>query len=145
MSKRYLPIVVSALFLTACSSSDEETPEEVSTEPIEVEIMVDQDVELNDQTEIQTKVIQEGEPVEDADDVQIEIWAENEQQEDSEANQEGDEMFNEDSDMVEADHEGDGIYNISYNFEEEGTYEVQSHVTARGMHHMPTETIDVSE
>ncbi|QDI91957.1 FixH family protein [Salicibibacter cibarius] len=147
MPKRYLPIVVSFLLLAACNSTEEENPEEVSTEPIEVEILIDQEVEPNEQIEIQTKVTHEGEPVDDANDVQIEIRDEdqNENSDVTDEDHEGDEMYNENSDMIEADHEGDGIYSISYDFDQEGTYEIQSHVTARGMHNMPTESIVVTE
>ena len=45
------------------------------------------------------------------------------------------------SEMIEAEHTENGLYEIEYTFESEGIFYVQSYVTARGLHVMPTEEV----
>lgn len=78
---------------------------------------------------IEIEVTQDGEPVDDANDVDIEIrFADSDE-----------------GAFIKADHQGEGLYSIAHTFKEEGLYEVQSHVTARGMHVMPVESIEVNQ
>jgi hypothetical protein len=69
----------------------------------------------------EAKVTQGKKGVDDADEVVFEIWR-------SKA---------ENHDKFTIKHPNNGIYSLKKTFQEEGTYYIVSHVTARGMHNMP--------
>ncbi|MCK1991105.1 hypothetical protein GW626_12240 [Peribacillus muralis] len=79
--------------------------------------------EVKEPVKFRAKVTYGDEKVNDADDVSFEIWLAN----------------SDDHDKVAAKHKGNGIYEIEKTFDEEGTYYVYAHVTARDMHSMPKE------
>ncbi|QQK81704.1 CopD family protein [Salicibibacter cibi] len=105
----------------------EDTPEDLSTEPIEVEVLNDSEATVGDEWTLQVEVTQEDTPVEDADDVIFEVWHDEDEQ----------------SIMIDGEHTGNGIYEAAYQFREASTYYVQPHMTARGMHRMPVHEVDV--
>ena len=118
------------LLLSACGGSDESEAENgpPSSEPIEVAIHIDEPAVTGETALIEAHVEQDGEAVEDAGEVLFEIWSEGEQ-----------EM----GEQIEGEHSSDGEYMLEYTFEESGTHHVTDHVTARNMHSMPTEEIEV--
>ena len=72
--------------------------------------------------------MQGNEPVHDAQEVQFEVWKENQKKM---------------SEKIAAKLEKDGIYTAKKQFQEDGIYYVQAHVTARGMHVMPVKKLVV--
>lgn len=76
---------------------------------------------MNEPVKFQAKVTYGDEVVTDADDVSFEIWLAN----------------SDDHDKIAVKHKGNGIYELEKAFDEEGTYYVYAHVTARDMHNMP--------
>ncbi|MBM7634411.1 FixH family protein [Geomicrobium sediminis] len=127
MKKIVIP-TLSIILLFGCSAEEEQDElGELSSEPLEVAIFLEPEAQVDESVEVETEVTQGGEPVDDAHEVEFEIRV----------------ADTEEGIFIEAEHQGDGIYSISHSFEEDGIYEVQSHVTARGMHIMPVETIKV--
>ncbi|SDH82970.1 YtkA-like [Alteribacillus persepolensis] len=122
------------LFIGACGQTDGDTEEtndiQQSSEPIDVEIDMDEAVSPEESVEIGASVTQAGETVTDADEVLFEIWKEEQKAE---------------SEEIPAEEPANHQYVIEHAFAETGTYYVTAHVTARGMHSMPTEEIIVSE
>ena len=47
--------------------------------------------------------------------------------------------------MIEADKQDGNTYLLTHTFENDGLYHVQTHVTARGLHRMPTAQIQIGE
>ncbi|WP_234400684.1 FixH family protein [Virgibacillus senegalensis] len=127
-------LFVSFLTLTACGQSDNQGSgsdgETTEPQPIEVALQVPEQAESGDSVSLTAKVTQGGENVEDAEEVEFEVW------------QEG---TKEESELIEAEYQGDGIYGIEKSFEVEGTYVVQSHVTARQMHIMPKKSLVIGD
>ncbi|SFE79792.1 FixH family protein [Alteribacillus iranensis] len=140
-SLNFILIVMGALMiflLSACGESgdnnqaaeDSENSEDVSLEPIEVEIDMVEQADPEEEITISTAVTQSGEPVTDASEVLFEIWKDG---------------GKEDSEEILAEEPAGDIYEIRYSFPEEGVYYVTAHVTARNMHSMPTEEIIVGD
>lgn len=140
MKRYFLVSVVLMLFLAACANGDgdekEASDEESMTDdgamlPLEVEIVTDSEAfEPGQEGTIEAKVTQGDENVTDADEVEFEIW------------KQGDEDNRE---KVLAEHGGDGLYAIQYTFQDDGLYYVIAHVTARGLHNMPTKEFIVGD
>jgi hypothetical protein len=124
LKKILLIFALISLLLAACNN---QTPEKKVGENEELQ-MIDVAIQLDpekadpgQEVTIKAAVTQGDEKVEDADEVKFEVWKHGE----------------EDHEMVEGKHVGEGIYSIKKTFNEEGTYYVVAHVTARGMHNMP--------
>ncbi|SDM19996.1 FixH family protein [Sediminibacillus halophilus] len=127
--KRILFFLVIMLFgLAACGQSDNQGSGDDSADPqpLEVDLQVPEQADSGEAVSMTAKVTQGGENVGDADEVEFEVW------------QEG---AKDDSEMIEAEYQEDGVYGIEKTFETDGTYFVQSHVTARQMHIMPKKSI----
>jgi len=129
----YITIFVMTAHTALMSGADvemaEDTPEDLSVEPIEVEVLNDSEATVGDEWALQAKVTQENEPIEDADEVIFEVWHDEDEQ----------------GAMIDGVHAGNGIYEADYQFQEASTYYVQPHVTARGMHRMPVHEVDVTD
>ncbi|SEQ80294.1 YtkA-like [Piscibacillus halophilus] len=111
------------------TNNDEDHNEDISLVPVKVEILVDGEIELGEET-LQARVLHDDEPIAEADEVIFEVWETGHEDE---------------SEMVEASHTKDGIYEASYPFEKEGTYEMYAHVTANSQHVMPKHEFEVIE
>ncbi|WP_035346959.1 FixH family protein [Halalkalibacter hemicellulosilyticus] len=126
-------ILVMVGLLVACAGEEQgDIQNDGVPEVVEVDIMLPEIVP-GEEVILQTKVTQGNENVDDAEEVEFEVWKHGKKDE---------------SDMISGEHQGDGIYEISYTFVDDGVYNVTSHVTARGMHVMPTKQVivgDVSE
>lgn len=115
-----LCLAIVALALTGCGKSTEDP--DVSLEMIKAHLEPPAEIKQNEQVTFSVKVTQGEKPVEDALDVEFEIWEENETE----------------HQRVKAKHDKDGVYVIDIKLEKLGKYSIISHVTARGMHTMPT-------
>jgi outer membrane lipoprotein-sorting protein len=111
--------IVLLLFISACNNKDnsgEELPEFV-----EVELTINpENGQVNDPITFEAKVTQGDENVEDAE-VTFEIWR----------------AKDEKHEKIDVKHAEKGIYRLEKPLEQEGTYYIISHVTARDMHNMP--------
>ncbi|MCM3619898.1 FixH family protein [Sutcliffiella horikoshii] len=128
MNKLMLIVAPLLLLLVGCTSAPEE---KTSLEIVEVDIQFPESVDEAEEVAIKTFVTQGEEKVEDAQEVQIEIWNVEEGKENSV--------------LVDAEHVGDGVYEVKHSFEAKGVYRVQSHVTARDLHVMPTKQLVVGD
>ncbi len=128
MKKMMLVVVPLFLLLVGCTSAPEE---KTSLEIVKVEMQFPESVDEAEEVVVRTLVTQGEENVEDAQEVQIEIW--------------NVEKGKENSVLVDAEHVGDGVYEVKHSFEAKGVYRVQSHVTARDMHVMPTKQLVVGD
>ncbi len=121
------------IVLAGCGQTSEDHTSEKQEEapaPIDAVIELPEKGEPNEEVAITVTVSQGKKPVEDANEVKFEIWKEGKK---------------EASEKVEAKHSENGKYTIAYTFLEDGLYHVQSHVTARDMHTMPTESIQIGK
>lgn len=128
------------LILAACSSAndhghDHDHNNQMTLEPtvpVQVEVLTDPaEIKVGLEVRIMAKVTQGDELVDDAERVKFELWMEG-QNEDEHVHMDG-------------EHQGEGIYSITYTFDQPGTYYVIPHTDARGMHTMPTATLQVGE
>ncbi len=134
----FLLLVVSACQTNTDSESKEnqqqnheEHPENtLSTDPLEVEIDLPDQLPVNQETVLKARLTQGKEDVNDAQEVQFEVWKAN---------------HKEQSEMIDGELEKDGVYTAKKTFKEDGIYYVQAHATARGMHVMPVKKIVVGE
>lgn len=111
-------ITLSAMFSAGCA------PQQVEEEPqfLDVQLTISPEkAGVNEEIILEAKVTYGEEEVEDADEVKFEVWR-------SQA---------EEHEKVIVEHSENGIYRMKKSFEEEGTYYVIAHVTARSMHNMP--------
>ena len=140
MLRKVIQLSIFAMFvlLAACSSGHDHGHDHDNqmalepTVPVQVEVLTEPaDIKAGDEVRIMAKVTQGDELVDDADRVKFELWME------GQSDEEHVEMAGE--------HQGEGIYAITYTFESPGTYYVIPHTDARGMHTMPTATLQVGE
>ncbi|RTR31049.1 hypothetical protein EKG37_12155 [Robertmurraya yapensis] len=119
--------LVGIVFITGCAQKDEKSEEPLFTE---VELSVNpENGEVNEPVIIEAKVTYGEEEVTDADEVLFEIWR----------------SHDEEHEKMEIKHAENGIYRLEKSFEQEGTYYVISHVTAREMHNMPKTEFVIGE
>lgn len=126
----FAAMVLMAVALAACNDSKADPNEDVMAEPILVELSLTPDsIKAGEKVLIQAKVTQAGSPVEDANEVEFEVKMEG-----------GGVQA-----KVPVKHDQDGVYQMERTFDEAGTYQIISHVTARGMHSMPLKELTVTE
>jgi hypothetical protein len=130
--KRLLSIgtVLVALALSACGADEEpksKTADEVP-EAIEVELTVPETATVGQEVTFTAAVTQGNEKVENADEVEFEIKN----------------VTSGEEKTLEASLNKEKQYTANYTFENNGQYDVTSHVTARDMHTMPTKQITVT-
>ncbi|WP_227935691.1 FixH family protein [Alkalihalobacillus deserti] len=126
----YLPLLVT-LLLTACGQEEQVGAGNMDKlTPIDVELSVPETAEIGESVIFSSAVTQGEDLVDDANEVGFEIWLEGEREQ---------------SDLIVADRQDGHVYFIEYAFAESGIYHVQTHVTARGLHRMPTAQIQVGD
>lgn len=115
--------------LSGCQKEGNQFTETELPEPIKVKLVVPEGeaVTVSDFVQLEAIVTQQDEYIDDADDVKFEISLE------------GTNGLE-----VETTYEGDGKYVAVYQFPVEGVYKITSHVTARGMHSMPSKQVKVT-
>ncbi|MCZ2259591.1 FixH family protein [Sporosarcina sp. G11-34] len=116
--------------MVACSKEDDITTEVAPPEPLKVELTVTESVDVGETVNMEALVTQGDEKVEDASEVVYEIWEEGKQDE---------------SEMIDSVNEKQGIYSAESTFDHDGTFHIQVHVTARGLHTMPKATVIVGD
>ncbi len=118
----YVFLSIFAVFaLTACSSQKQQ-PKDSVPKMLEVNLTVSPAKgEVNQQVTFKAEVTQGSEKVNDADEVTFEIWRS------KDPNHE----------KITIKNPKNGVYSLKKTFQQEGTYYIISHVTARGMHNMP--------
>jgi hypothetical protein len=116
-------MVLSVFIISACNNKEQqEQADDKLPEFVEVNLSVTPEPgKANEPIVFEAKVTQGEENVEDADEVKFEIWR----------------AKDEKHEKIEVEHSEDGIYRLEKAFEQEGTYYIISHVTARDMHNMP--------
>ncbi|MEC1521338.1 FixH family protein [Neobacillus niacini] len=116
----FMLIIVSVLSISACNNKDKKADE--LPEFVEVELTINPEKgNVNEPIVFEAKVTQGDENVEDADEVTFEIWR----------------AHDEKHEKIKVEHTENGIYRLEKSFQQEGTYYIISHVTARDMHNMP--------
>ncbi|MGG0716874.1 FixH family protein [Robertmurraya massiliosenegalensis] len=121
---RLLAMFIFVIMLTACSKKESELPY------VEVDLSVTpEQADVGEMVTIEAKVTYGDEVVTDADEVSFEIWR----------------AHDEEHEKIEIEHAGEGNYRLEKTFEQEGTYYVISHVTARDMHNMPKREFVIGE
>ncbi|MGX6444089.1 FixH family protein [Neobacillus sp. K501] len=111
--------ILTLLVLTACNKNQ---PSNEVPEMLDVKLTVNPEKgEINQPIIFEAKVTQGNENVEDAKSIKFEIWR----------------AHAEEHEKIDVKHAEDGIYRLEKTFQEEGTYYIISHVTARDMHNMP--------
>ncbi|MYL30284.1 hypothetical protein GLW03_10665 [Halobacillus halophilus] len=122
--------LILTIFLTACADSENSGSEDQAAPIPEVEVLLDQQpYPINEPVDIRAEVTQNDEPVPDASYVKFEIWNTEEGQDTSETK--------------EAEHTEAGIYELSYTFEQEGSYQVIAHTQVGDLHTMPQKEVKV--
>jgi hypothetical protein len=116
-------MVLSVFMINACNNNEQqERADDKLPEFVEVNLSVTpENGKANEPIIFEAKVTQGEENVEDADEVKFEIWR----------------AKDEKHEKLAVEHSEDGIYRLEKAFEQEGTYYIISHVTARDMHNMP--------
>lgn len=113
-------IIVSVLSISACNNEENKADE--LPDFVEVDLTVNPEKgNVNEPMVFEAKVTQGAESVEDADEVTFEIWRSKDEK----------------HEKIKVEHTTDGIYRLEKSFQQEGTYYIISHVTARDMHNMP--------
>ncbi|MDQ0162028.1 FixH family protein [Aeribacillus alveayuensis] len=136
---QFLTIVFVFLLAAGCAADSDQTSEEkndqneasMEEQPqmLEANIIVPEAISPHEEVTMKVEVTQGDEVVDDASEVMFEIWQDDK----------------ENSEMIKAEHEGNGVYSITKQFEQNGIYHVQTHVTARDLHVMPTKQFVVGE
>lgn len=113
-----LMVVLLGLLATACSHQEKEK------EPVFLEVELTSNpekAEINEEITFEAKVTYGTEEVKDADEVKFEVWRSHAKEHEN----------------IAVEHDENGIYRLKKSFDEEGTYYIIAHVTARSMHYMP--------
>ncbi|MFJ7725700.1 FixH family protein [Neobacillus sp. NPDC097160] len=122
--KKFLSIFLTVLFLSIAVSCDQQQKENAGKPPEMIDVVLSvkpSTEELNKPITFEAKVTQGNENVNDADAVIFEIWR----------------AKDEKHEKIEIKHAENGVYRLEKTFQQEGTYYIISHVTARDMHNMP--------
>ncbi|MGD7007403.1 FixH family protein [Metabacillus sp. 84] len=122
----FFVIAAAVIFFTGCQGGKASDVPEM----VEAEIMIPEKMEAGESHELKVRVTQGGDIVQDASIVEFEIWESGSK---------------EDSEMIKAPHDGKGIYKIDKTFDHDGTYYVQTHVTAKDMHVMPKASFTIGQ
>ncbi|MBM6618157.1 FixH family protein [Bacillus suaedaesalsae] len=131
MKKLSLLLLFFVVIFTGCSKDSEEHGAGHTNVPvmIDVEIQIPDNVKAGEEVMLTALVTQGDEKVEDASEVVFEVRASGQDK----------------GEMIKASHEGDGVYSVKSTFENEATYIVVAHVTARDMHNMPSKEVVVTK
>ena len=120
--KKLLNIWLPVMFMVSLTACSNHNAAEEEPQFLEVELSINPEkAKANEPVVFEAKVTYGEEEVTDADEVKFEIWRANA----------------EEHEKILVEHAENGIYRLEKTFEEEGTYYIYSHVTARRMHNMP--------
>ncbi|MBW8348278.1 FixH family protein [Bacillus sp. IITD106] len=131
--KKINPIIfisMLVLMLAACNSSNNNSTEDDIPKMLEVVLEVPDNADVGEDVPLKATVTQGDEKVSDADEVVFEVWEDGKK---------------DDSEMIDAVNNKDGTYEAKKAFDRDGVFTVQVHVTARGLHTMPKESVTVGK
>lgn len=131
--KRLIAIISISMLvfiLAACNSSKNNNSEDDIPKMLEVALKVPDVADVNAEVPFKATVTQGDEKISDADEVEFEVWEEGKK---------------DDSEMIEAVNNKDGTYEAKKAFDHDGVFTVQVHVTARGLHTMPKQSVTVGK
>ncbi|GGB00399.1 hypothetical protein ERX37_08320 [Macrococcus hajekii] len=132
--KKLALILTAGLTLAACGQTQEKQNEKASAEesvqPVKVDLTVPEKGKVGEKVNLQAKVTQGGKAIDDADEVMFEIIK------DGESDHSVKKMVKESK---------EGVYSLPYIFNEDDSYKVISHVTAKNQHTMPDKTIVIGD
>ncbi len=131
MKKKTWIFIAGLVLATMAACSNEKSQDEVVDEtpqPIIVDLTVTEKVEVGGTVNMAAVVTHGDEKVVDADEVLFEFWEEGKKAE---------------SVKIESINEKDGSYTAETAFDHDGVFQVQVHVTARGLHTMPMQKVIV--
>lgn len=130
--KRKLGLLVGVFMLAmmaACNKEEKAKDGDVEVAlPLNVQLTVTEQVEVDGIIKIAAVVTQGEAKIDDADEVEFEIWEEGKKDE---------------SVKVKSNNDKDGLYTAETSFDHDGLFYIQGHVTARGLHTMPTKEVTV--
>lgn len=126
MKKMLVVLLFSALLLNGCGSGESKAN---TAETLDVKLTGPEKVNPGESAAYEAAVSYSDEAVTDADEVEFEVWKEGEKDA---------------SQMFKAKQEK-GVYRLETTFKEDGVYTVQSHVTAKKQHSMPTLKVQVGD
>jgi len=130
VKKSLLLVACSCLLILGACQSESAQKESGLPEVVEADIQLPEEMEAGQEYPLKVVVTQGEENVDDAEEVVFE-------------------MTNlatpDESEKVDAVHDGKGTYSITTSFPKNGTYTVQTHVTARDMHVMPKVEVVIGE
>jgi ABC-type Na+ efflux pump permease subunit len=131
MKKMVAAVLFSAVFLlNGCGSEENKAHTAAETpEVLDVKLTGPEKVKPGEHAAYEAAVSYGDEAVTDADEVEFEVWKDGEKN---------------DSKMFKAKQE-DGVYRFETEFKKDGVYTVQSHVTAKKQHSMPTLKVEVGD
>ncbi|MGX4767114.1 FixH family protein [Bacillus mojavensis] len=131
MKKMVAAVLFSAVFLlNGCGTEENKAHTAAETpEVLDVKLTGPEKVKPGEHAAYEAAVSYGDEAVTDADEVEFEVWKDGEKN---------------DSKMFKAKQE-DGVYRLETEFKEDGIYTVQSHVTAKKQHSMPTLKVQVGD
>ncbi|WP_339191371.1 FixH family protein [Bacillus sp. FSL K6-1003] len=131
MKKMVAAVLFSAVFLlNGCGSEENKAHTAAETpEVLDVKLTGPEKVKPGEHAAYEAAVSYGDEAVTDADEVEFEVWKDGEKN---------------DSKMFKAKQE-DGVYRFETEFKKDGVYTVQSHVTAKKQHSMPTLKVQVGD
>lgn len=139
-TKKLLMIGLCTVALAACGKEEKKegheghenhaTTSDKKVQPLTVDLTVPEHVEKEETVEIKALVKYGKEKVNDADEVMFEVI------------KDGDTKNSVKEKVKEAK---DGVYTFTYNFKEDGTYNIISHVTAFNQHTMPNKEITIGD
>lgn len=120
MKKLLLTIMITFAGIITAACSQQEVEEEPQFLDVQLTVIPEK-AQVNEEITFEAKVTYGPEEVKDADEVKFEIWR----------------AHAEEHEKIVVEHSENGIYRLKKSFNEEGTYYLVSHVTARSMHNMP--------
>ncbi|MBL3649997.1 FixH family protein [Bacillus sp. RHFS10] len=127
MKKMWIVLLFSAFLLNGCGSDENKANTAETPEVLDVKLTGPEKVNAGESAAYEAAVSYGDEAVTDADEVEFEVWKEGEKDA---------------SHMFKAKQEK-GLYRLETTFKEDGVYTVQSHVTAKKQHSMPTIKVQV--
>ncbi|MEG7357546.1 FixH family protein [Bacillus vallismortis] len=127
MKKMWIFLLFSAFLLNGCGSDENKANTAETPEVLDVKLTGPEKVNAGESAAYEAAVSYGDEAVTDADEVEFEVWKEGEKDA---------------SHMFKAKQEK-GLYRLETTFKEDGVYTVQSHVTAKKQHSMPTIKVQV--
>ncbi|MFK2825424.1 FixH family protein [Bacillus sp. B190/17] len=127
-------LVLAIAALSACNSGTEKAEKKVENtkvpQMLEAKLDVPETAAVNEKITMKASVTQGDEKVADANEVEFEVWEDGKKTE---------------SQMIQTKNNKDGTYEAETAFDHDGVFTVQVHVTARGLHTMPTKSVTVGK